>query len=201
LSAVLSTPANTDEAGPAKKPERAKGAPAADSRAVVSDSLRAFLLMRSYQVRGHLMADLDPLGLMERKYHPELDPKTYGFTEADMDRPIMMGGALGIDTAPLRDIVKLLQDTYSGTIGVEFMHIQNPEQKAWLQQRFEKKPQPPGLQRGREKALPPAPDGREGFEKFLDTKFTGTKRFGVRGRRKRHSLHREVIKPRRADRR
>ncbi len=181
LAAVLSTPANTDDAGPAKKAEKPRGAPGMDSRAVVSDSLRAFLLMRSYQVRGHLMADLDPLGLMERKYHPELDPKTYGFTESDMDRPIMMGGALGIDTAPLRDIVKLLQDTYSGTIGVEFMHIQNPEQKAWLQQRFEKSRNRPAFSVAEKKHFLRRLTAAEGFEKFLDTKFVGTKRFGVEG--------------------
>ncbi|TAL33088.1 MAG: 2-oxoglutarate dehydrogenase E1 component [Alphaproteobacteria bacterium] len=183
LSAVLSTPANTDEASPAKKADKVgkPAAPAADARAVVSDSLRAFLLMRSYQVRGHLMADLDPLGLMERKYHPELDPKTYGFTEADMDRPIMLGGALGIDTAPLREIVKLLQDTYSGTIGVEFMHIQRPEEKAWLQQKFEKSRNRPAFSAAEKKHFLKRLTAAEGFEKFLDTKFTGTKRFGVEG--------------------
>ncbi|MEZ0261529.1 MAG: 2-oxoglutarate dehydrogenase E1 component [Alphaproteobacteria bacterium] len=183
LAAVLSTPANSDDAKPAKKDEKGgKAAPSpADSRAVVSDSLRAFLLMRSYQVRGHLMADLDPLGLMERKYHPELDPKTYGFTDADMDKPIMMGGALGIDTAPLRDIVKLLQDTYSGTIGVEFMHIQVPEQKAWLQNRLEKSRNRPAFSAQEKKHFLKRLTAAEGFEKFLDTKFTGTKRFGVEG--------------------
>jgi 2-oxoglutarate dehydrogenase E1 component len=183
LAAVLSTPANTDESAPAKKPDRAgkPAGPAADARAVVSDSLRAFLLMRSYQVRGHLMADLDPLGLMERKYHPELDPKTYGFTEADMDRPIMLGGALGIDTAPLRDIVRLLQETYSGTIGVEFMHIQRPEEKAWLQQKFEKTRNRPAFSVAEKKHFLKRLTAAEGFEKFLDTKFTGTKRFGVEG--------------------
>ncbi|MEZ0226663.1 MAG: 2-oxoglutarate dehydrogenase E1 component [Alphaproteobacteria bacterium] len=183
LAAVLSTPANTDEAAPAKKADKGgkPAAPAADARAVVSDSLRAFLLMRSYQVRGHLMADLDPLGLMERKYHPELDPKTYGFTEADMDRPIMLGGALGIDTAPLRDIVKLLQETYSGTIGVEFMHIQRPEEKAWLQQKFEKSRNRPAFSVAEKKHFLRRLTAAEGFEKFLDTKFVGTKRFGVEG--------------------
>jgi 2-oxoglutarate dehydrogenase E1 component len=183
LAAVLSTPANTDEASPAKKEDKGGKAasPTGDVRAAVSDSLRAFLLMRSYQVRGHLMADLDPLGLMERKYHPELDPKTYGFTEADMDRPIMMGGALGIDTAPLREIVKLLQDTYSGTIGVEFMHIQAPDQKAWLQQKFEKSRNRPAFSAAEKKHFLKRLTAAEGFEKFLDTKFVGTKRFGVEG--------------------
>ncbi len=182
LAAVLSTPANTDDAKPAAKADKgAKAAPAVDSRAVVSDSLRAFLLMRSYQVRGHLMADLDPLGLMERKYHPELDPKTYGFTEADMDRQIQMGGALGVDSASLRDIVKLLQETYCGTIGVEFMHIQDPEQKGWLQDKFEKTRNTPVYPVAERKRFLERLTAAEGFEKFLDTKFTGTKRFGVEG--------------------
>ncbi len=182
LAAVLSTPANTDDAKPVAKADKgAKAAPAVDSRAVVSDSLRAFLLMRSYQVRGHLMADLDPLGLMERKYHPELDPKTYGFTEADMDRQIQMGGALGVDSASLRDIVKLLQETYCGTIGVEFMHIQDPEQKGWLQDKFEKTRNTPVYPVAERKRFLERLTAAEGFEKFLDTKFTGTKRFGVEG--------------------
>ncbi|HYD18754.1 MAG TPA: 2-oxoglutarate dehydrogenase E1 component [Patescibacteria group bacterium] len=182
LAAVLSTPANTDDAKPAKKDDKGgKAAPAADARATVSDSLRVFLLMRSYQVRGHLMADLDPLGLMERKYHPELDPKTYGFSDADMDRAIHMGGAMGIDTAPLRDIVRMLQETYCGTIGVEFMHIQDPEQKAWLQQKFEQTRNRPVFPIADRRRFLERLTAAEGFEKFLDTKFTGTKRFGVEG--------------------
>lgn len=186
LSAVLSTPANTDDAKPAAKKDDKKSvatpaAPAADVKAIVADTLRAFLLIRSYQVRGHLMADLDPLGLKERGYHPELDPKTYGFTDADMGKTIQLGGMLGFDSAPLRDIVARLQQIYCGTIGVEFMHIQDPAQKAWLLDRFEKGLNRPVFSNDHKKYLLQRLTAAEGFEKFLDVKYTGTKRFGVEG--------------------
>ncbi|MGL1488934.1 hypothetical protein ACSTJG_24075, partial [Vibrio parahaemolyticus] len=90
-----------------------------------------------YRVRGHLLADLDPLHLGERAYHPELDPKTYGFTDADFDRPIFINNVLGLETATLREILDVLRKTYCGTIGVEFMHIQDPDQKQWIQERIE----------------------------------------------------------------
>ncbi len=90
-------------------------------------------MIRVYRVRGHLEAQLDPLGLTVPEPHPELDPATYGFTEADMDRPIFIDNVLGRETATLREILGLLRQTYCGPIGVEYMHIQDPEQKAWLQ--------------------------------------------------------------------
>jgi len=140
LAAVLSTPSNIDDAVKPSAKKEGKAAPAA-SAASVTDSLRAFLLIRSYQVRGHLLANLDPLGLMQRNYHPELDPKTYGFTEADYDRPSRWGRwLLASESATLRQIMQHLQETYCGAIGVEFMHIQIPAQKAWLMERFEQKP-------------------------------------------------------------
>lgn len=184
LFAVLSTAANKEEmAKPAgKKEARGAGAPMADVAAAVSDSLRAFLLIRSYQVRGHLRANLDPLGLMERKYHPELDPKTYGFSDADDDRPIRLGKmALGIETATLRQILQKLEETYCGTIGVEFMHIQDPAQKAWLMERFEQMGNAISFSPAEKKHFLKRLTAAEGFETFLHTKFTGTKRFGVEG--------------------
>ena len=180
LAAVLSTPANADEAAkPAAKKEvkEAKG----EASASVNDSLRAFLLIRSYQVRGHLLANLDPLGLTEKKYHPELDPKTYGFSEADYDRPITLDGHLGFQKATLREIMQALQETYCGTVGVEFMHIQIPEQKAWLMQRFEQGRNRAALTAEEKKHLLKRMTAAEGFEKFADTKYTGTKRFGIEG--------------------
>jgi 2-oxoglutarate dehydrogenase E1 component len=86
---------------------------------------------------GHLQAALDPLNLVEKTYHPELDPETYGFTDADMDRPIFINYVLGLEIATLRQILEIVRTTYCGTIGVEFMHIQDPNQKSWIQERME----------------------------------------------------------------
>ena len=106
-------------------------------KAAAKDSIRARMLIRAYRVRGHLEASLDPLELKPRERHPELDPKTYGFTDADMDRPIYIDYLLGHETATLRQIVQAVRETYCGNIGVEFMHIQDPAQKAWIQERIE----------------------------------------------------------------
>ena len=108
-----------------------------DMRAATLDSLRAVMLIRAYRIRGHLLADLDPLSLETKPLHPELDPATYGFTDADWDRPIFINYVLGLETATLREIVETLRKTYCSTIGVEFMHIQDPAQKAWIQERIE----------------------------------------------------------------
>jgi len=145
------------------------------------DSIRALMLIRAYRVMGHLIADLDPLGLSERSVHRELKPETYGFTEADLDRPIFIDKVLGLETATIRQILKILRRTYCGQIGVEFMHITSPAQKAWIQERIE----------GEGKGIKFTPEGRrailnklieaETFEKFCDVKYTGTKRFGLEG--------------------
>jgi 2-oxoglutarate dehydrogenase E1 component len=101
------------------------------------DSVRALMMIRAYRMRGHLAADLDPLKLKETESHPELDPASYGFTEADMDRPIFLDKVLGLEHATVRQIVDILKRTYCGTLGVEFMHISDPEQKGWIQERIE----------------------------------------------------------------
>lgn len=159
-------------------------APVADAdtlRAATLDSLRALMLIRSYRVRGHLNANLDPLGIEGRDPHPELDPATYGFTEADMDRPIFIDNVLGLETATMREIEKVLRLTYSGNIGYEFMHIQYPEQKAWIQERIEgHNYRPHFTEEGRRKILEQLTHA-EGFERFLHLKYTGTKRFGCDG--------------------
>ena len=98
------------------------------------------LLIRSYRVRGHLEARLDPLGLVVPPPHPELDPRSYGFSDADLDKPIFIDNVLGRETATLREIMQILRDTYCGSIGVEFMHIQDPDQKSWIQRRVEGAP-------------------------------------------------------------
>ena len=153
----------------------------AASRSAIIDSVRALMLIRVYRVRGHLMARFDPLGLEGRKYHPELDPKTYGFTDADMDRPIFLDNVLGLETATLRYIVQILRETYCGSIGVEFMHIQHSDEKAWIQQRIEGiRNQTQFTARGRRAILQRLIEAEE-FERFLHVKFTGTKRFGLDG--------------------
>lgn len=145
------------------------------------DSVRAIMLIRSYRMRGHLHAKLDPLGLAPRGDHEELHPQHYGFTEADYDRPIFLDNVLGLQFATIREIVDILERTYCQTLGVEFMHISDPAEKAWIQERIE----------GKDKEISFTPEGRrailnklieaEGFEKFLDLKYTGTKRFGLDG--------------------
>ncbi|GBE43247.1 2-oxoglutarate dehydrogenase E1 component [bacterium BMS3Bbin10] len=145
------------------------------------DSVRALMMIRSYRVRGHLAADLDPLGLEKKEAHPELDPASYGFTGRDLDRRIFLDHVLGLEFGTMRQIIEILQRTYCAKIGIEFMHISSPEQKQWLQARIE----------GKDKEISFTPEGKkailsklievESFEKFLDVKYTGTKRFGLDG--------------------
>ena len=97
-------------------------------RAATLDSIKAIMLIRAYRIRGHLQASLDPLDLVEKTYHPELDPETYGFTDADLDRPIFINHVLGLEIATLRQILEVVRETYCGSIGVEFMHIQDPDE-------------------------------------------------------------------------
>ncbi len=153
---------------------------AAAERAVL-DSLRALMLIRSYRVRGHLEAQLDPLGLQKPKPHPELDPKTYGFGEADMDRPIFLDMVLGKEYATLREILAICRASYCGSIGVEFMHIQDPEQKAWIQRRIEGAPWLKAFDTGSKRQILQQLTEAEGFEAFCARKYATTKRFGLEG--------------------
>lgn len=150
-------------------------------RAATMDSIRALMLIRSYRVRGHLIARFDPLGIEGNDYHPELDPKSYGFTDADMDRPIFIDFVLGLETASLREIVEKVQSTYCRHIGVEFMHIQEPEEKAWIQRRIESTENQSAFTVKGKQAILERLTEAEGFEQFLDKKYTGTKRFGLEG--------------------
>jgi 2-oxoglutarate dehydrogenase E1 component len=157
------------------------GASAEAVRAATLDSLRAVMMIRAYRMRGQLAANLDPLGLDERPAAPELEPSTYGFTEADYDRPIFLDYVLGLESATLREILAILQRTYCSTFGVQYMHISSPEEKAWLQERIE----------GRDKEIQFTPEGKiailrklieaESFERFCHRRFPGTKRFGLDG--------------------
>ena len=145
------------------------------------DSVRAIMLIRAYRIRGHLIANLDPLDIQQRDEHPELKPETYGFNQKDHKRDIFLDGVLGLQKANLNTILKILKKTYSSNIGYEFMHMGDPQEKAWIRDRIE----------GPEKEITFTENGRkailnkilqaEGFEKYLHVKFVGTKRFGLDG--------------------
>ena len=149
--------------------------------AATRDSVRALMLIRSYRVRGHLAADLDPLGLEKKQAHPELEPASYGFTERDYDRKIFLDYVLGLEFGTIREIIEILQRTYCAKIGIEFMHISTPEQKGWLQARIEGKDKEIAFTNEGKKAILSKLIEVESFEKFLDVKYTGTKRFGLDG--------------------
>ncbi len=147
----------------------------------VLDSVRALMLIRAYRIRGHLVADLDPLGMRDQTPHPELDPRTYGFSEADMDRPIFIDNVLGLQIASMRQIVEIVQRTYCGTFALQYMHISNPEEAAWLKERIEGYGKEIAFTREGRKAILNKMVEAEGFEKFLHVKYMGTKRFGLDG--------------------
>ena len=147
----------------------------------VLDSIRALMLIRAYRIRGHLVADLDPLGMREMTPHPELDPKSYGFTEADMDRPIFIDKVLGLDVASMREILSIVKRTYCGTFALQYMHISNPEEAGWLKERIEGFGKEVSFTREGRKAILAKLVEAEGFEKFLHVKYMGTKRFGLDG--------------------
>ncbi len=145
------------------------------------DSVRAIMLIRAYRIRGHLIANLDPLSLQKKEEHPELKPETYGFSKKDYNRKIFLDGVLGIQYGNLTQILKILKKTYCSNIGYEFMHMGDPDEKTWIRNRVE----------GPEKDIKFTENGKnailnkiveaEGFEKYLHVKFVGTKRFGLDG--------------------
>ena len=160
---------------------REPAASAEQIRAATLDSVRAIMLIRTYRVRGHLKANLDPLRMEDSQPHPELDPAAYGFGPEDMDRPIFLDYVLGLETATMGQILEILERTYCGSIGVEFMHIADPDEKAWIQQRIEGVDKEIDFTEKGKKAILNKLIEAEGFEKFLNVKYTGTKRFGLDG--------------------
>jgi len=150
-------------------------------RHAVLDSIRALMLIRAYRIRGHLVADLDPLGMRDQTPHPELDPKSYGFTTADMDRPIFLDNVLGLEHATMNEIMAIVQRTYCGTFALQYMHISNPEEAAWLKERIEGFGKEIQFTKEGRKAILNSLVQAEGFEKFLHVKYMGTKRFGLDG--------------------
>src|SRR6186713_2035739 len=153
----------------------------ADLLQATRDSVRALMLIRSYRMRGHFHAKLDPLGIEAPRNREELDPRTYGFSEADFDRKIFLDHVLGLEYGSLREITAICERTYCQTLGVEFMHISNAAQKAWIQERIEGPDKEISFTREGRRAILIKLIEAEGFEKFCDTKFTGTKRFGLDG--------------------
>jgi 2-oxoglutarate dehydrogenase E1 component len=147
----------------------------------VLDSIRALMIIRAYRIRGHLVADLDPLGMRDATPHPELDPKSYGFTEGDMDRPIFIDQVLGLQVASMRQIIDIVKRTYCGTFALQYMHISNPEEAGWLKERIEGYGKEIAFTREGRKAILNKLVEAEGFEKFLHVKYMGTKRFGLDG--------------------
>ena len=152
-----------------------------EAEQAAKDSLHALMLIRAYRARGHLIADLDPLGLQKPEPHPELEPSTYSFGPEDMDREIFIDGVLGLETATLSEILDILKRTYCSTLGVQFTQVSNPEEKAWIQERLE----------GPEKEISFSKEGRlailqkliegESFEQLIHKRYPGTKRFGIDG--------------------
>ncbi|MBA3880816.1 MAG: 2-oxoglutarate dehydrogenase E1 component, partial [Sphingobium sp.] len=163
------------------KPATAPAAPQVDVTRAAADSIRAMMLIRTYRVRGHLAANLDPLGLTKQELPADLTPEYHGFLGADLDRPVYIGGALGLETATVRELVDILRANYCGNVGLEYMHIADVEERRFLQERME----------GKDKAIQFSPEGKkailnkvieaEQWEKFLGKKYVGTKRFGLDG--------------------
>ncbi len=137
-------------------------------------------LIRAYRVRGHLQADINPLGY-HWTYHPELDPGTYGLTLWDLDRKFITGGLGGKDILPLRDSLDILRQTYTRKIGIEFMHISDPMERVWLQERIEPIRNAEPLSSGAERRILHKLNAAEAFERFLHTKYVGHKRFSLEG--------------------
>ena len=150
-----------------------------EERQRVEKQVHVQTLMNMYRVRGHLIADLDPLAAKEPRMHGELDPATYGLTIWDLDREFYADGLAGRDVMRLGDILGILRDAYCRSVGVEYMHIQEPDQKRWIQEHVEgvSTQLSPDEQRHLLERL----NAAEAFEKFLHTKYVGHKRFGLEG--------------------
>ena len=181
LDGQWAQPAKQVEKVKAKAAEKGVAVSDQQARQAVLDSIRAIMIIRAYRIRGHLVANLDPLGMRDETPHPELDPRSYGFTEADMDRPIFIDNVLGLEMASMREIIAIVKRTYCGTFALQYMHISDPEQAAWLKERIEGYGKEISFTRQGRKAILNKLVEAEGFEKFLHVKYMGTKRFGLDG--------------------
>jgi 2-oxoglutarate decarboxylase len=144
----------------------------------VTKAARVQELINAFRVRGHLMADIDPLEYQQRS-HPDLEIESHGLTFWDLDREFVTGGVGGTQTAPLRKILGILRDSYCRKIGIEYMHIQDPEQRAWLQAKIERPYEKPG--HDEQMRILGKLNEAEAFETFLQTKYVGQKRFSLEG--------------------
>ncbi len=145
------------------------------------DSVRAIMLIRAFRIRGHLIANLDPLSIQKKDEHPELQPESYGFTKKDFNRKIFLDGVLGLQYADLNQIIAILKKTYCSNIGYEFMHMGDPDEKSWIRDRIEGPEKDITFTENGKKAILNKMVQAEGFEKYLHVKFVGTKRFGLDG--------------------
>ena len=145
------------------------------------DSVRAIMLIRAFRIRGHLIANLDPLEIQKKEEHSELKPENYGFNKSDYNRKIFLDGVLGLQYADLNQILKILKKTYCSNIGYEFMHMGDPDEKAWIRDRIEGPEKNITFTENGKKAILNKMVQAEGFEKYLHVKFVGTKRFGLDG--------------------
>jgi len=159
------------------------GAPLADAdiARAAGDAIRAMMLIRTYRVRGHLAAKLDPLGIQKQEIPADLTPEYHGFVGADQDRPIYLGGALSLERATIREIVAILQANYCGPVGLEYMHISDVEERRFLQDRMEGAGKSIDFSVLGKKAILGKVIEAEEWEKFLARKYVGTKRFGLDG--------------------
>ena len=145
------------------------------------DSIKAIALIRSYRIRGHLIANLDPLGMMKREYLHELHPSDHGFKKEDYERKIYLSSYLDTSYSTIKDIMFKLRRVYCATIGAEYMHISDPVEKIWFRERMEKNENQINFTNKGKKAILKTIIKAEGFEKYLAKKFIGTKRFGLDG--------------------
>ena len=152
-----------------------------DLETAKSESIKAIALIRAYRIRGHLIANLDPLNLMERKYLYELHPEDHGFKKEDYDKKIFLGSYLDTGYASVNEILSKLRKIYCSTIGAEYMHITDPIEKVWFRDRMEKRENQLNFTENGKKAILNKIVQAEGFEKFLARKYVGTKRFGLDG--------------------
>jgi len=145
------------------------------------ESIKAIALIRAYRIRGHLIANLDPLGIMERKYLHELHPADHGFKKEDYNKKIFLHSYLDKGYASINELIPFLKRIYCSTIGIEFMHISDPVEKIWLRERMEKEENQLKFTEQGKKGILSKLIQAEGFEKFLALKFVATKRFGLDG--------------------
>src|SRR5581483_7148429 len=173
----------TETARKIKAGVAARGAEISDGavQQATRDSVHALMMIRAYRMRGHFHANLDPLGLTPHADEHELDPATYGFGEADLDRRIFIDNVLGMEFATVREMLEILRRTYCSTLGVDFMNISAAAEKSWIQERIEGPDKGIAFTENGKKAILNKLVEAEGFEKFCDLRFTGTKRFGLDG--------------------